>query len=184
MKKLILAAAISAGPAFADPLDLLDYDALFVEKADQIEVISETRSALSIGSVILLRDTTEEREYTGIDESGQGAVGCFVSILATIESSLQACEALLPPEQAEIQATYTQEALSFYAANVLPQVDRATAQDRYDALVASQIAAARPFCASLDVVTDLADRLFASESRAEIAGMMSVPRLPVSNPCL
>jgi len=184
MKKLICAAMICAGPAVADPLDLIDYAAIFAQNEDAVEVLSEARSALTVGPVILLRDPTEPREYTGIDESGQAAVGCFVSILATIQSSLQACEATLPDAQAEIQAAYTQEVLAFYAENVSPPTDIATVQERFDALVASQIAGARPFCASLDPITDLADRLFVPESRAEVAGMMSVPRLPVANPCL
>lgn len=184
MKKITLMAALCAGPVAADPLDLVDYQGLFAQSADSVEVMSDTRSALTVGPVILLRDTTEPREYTGIDESGQGAVGCFVSILATIESALQACEADLPPEQAQVQATYLQEALSFYAQNTIPAVDQATVQARFDALVASQIAGARPFCTNLDVVTDLASRLFTPDSRAEISGMMSVPRLPVANPCL
>jgi hypothetical protein len=33
-------------------------------------------------------------------------------------------------------------------------------------------------------VIDLASRLFTPDNRAEIAGTMSVPRLPVANPCL
>ena len=184
MKKLFAIATLCTGPAFADPLDLIDYAAIFAQNADSVEVLSDTRSALAVGDVILLRDPSEPREFTGIDESGEAAVGCFVSILATIESALLACEVSLPPAQSDVQATYTNEVLAFYAANVAPVSDRATVQARFDALVASQIAGARPFCASFDVVTDLADRLFVPESRAEVSDMMSVPRLPVSNPCL
>lgn len=184
MKRLALIAAVCAGPVAADPLDLLDYQGLFAQSAESVEVLSQTRTALTVGPVIVLRDKTEPREYTGIDESGQGAVGCFVTILATIESALQACEARLPPAQAAIQATYLDEALSFYAANAVPVADRDTVQARFDALVASQIAGALPFCANLDVVTNLADRLFTPDSRAEITGMLSIPRLPVANPCL
>lgn len=184
MKKLMCAVMLCAGPVAADPLDLIDYEAIFAANADAVQTLSEARTALTVGPVILLRDPTEPREYTGIDESGQAAVGCFVSILATIQSSLQACDAVLPAEQVEIQETYTQEVLAFYAENVSPSVDVATVQDRFDALVASQVEGARPFCASFDPITDLADRLFSPESRAEVSGMMTVPRLPVANPCL
>ncbi len=111
-------------------------------------------------------------------------MGCFVSILATIESALQACEAALPDAQAAIQSTYLREAMDFYVANAVPAPDMATVQARFDALVASQIEGARPFCANLDVVTNLADRLFTPDSRAEVSAMMSIPRLPVANPCL
>ncbi|WP_375254169.1 hypothetical protein [Yoonia sp.] len=184
MKKLATLAILLAGPALADPLDLIDYPAIFAENAEAVEDISAARSALQMGDVILLHDPNEPREFTGIDESGEAAVGCFVSILATIESTVQACEVSLPAEQEVIQRTYLEEVLSFYAANVVPSVDQATVQTRFDALVASQIDGARPYCSNLDVMTDLADRLFSPDSRAEVTGMLSIPRLPVSNPCL
>ena len=184
MKRLIALALVCAGPALADPLDLVDYPTIFAENADAVEVVSSARSVLQIGPMTLLRDTNEPREYTGLDESGEGAVGCFVSILATIESALQACEVSLPADQADIQATYLQEALTFYGANAVPVADFATVKDRFDALVASQISGARPYCNNLDIVTNLADRIFTPDSRTEITGMMSLPRLPVSNPCL
>ncbi len=184
MKKLILIATVCAGPVFAYPLGLLDYDAIFADNADSIAEINDARSILQIGDVTLLRDTNEVQQYTGLDESGEGAVGCFVTILATIESALQACEVSLPDEQAAIQATYLNEALSFYAENAVPAASRETVQERFDALVASQIEGARPYCSNLNVVTNLADQIFTADSRAEIEGMMSLPRLPVSNPCL
>jgi hypothetical protein len=184
MKRLAIIAAFCAGPAFADPLDLIDYEGLFADNADKVQVVSTARQILQLENITILRDSNEARQYTGLDESGEGAVGCFVSILATIESALQACEASLPEDQAAVQATYLDQALSFYAENAVPAASRETVQDRFDALVASQIIGARPYCSNLSVVTNLADRIFAPDSRAEIDGMMSLPRLPVSNPCL
>ena len=184
MKRLAIIAALCAGPALADPLDLIDYAGLFADNPDKVQVVSPARQILQLENITILHDSNEERQYTGLDESGEGAVGCFVSILATIESALQACEASLPEDQAAIQATYLDEALSFYAQNAVPVASRETVQERFDSLVASQIVAARPYCSNLSVVTDLADQIFTIESRAEIDGMMSLPRLPVSNPCL
>ncbi len=184
MKRLAIIAALCAGPAFADPLDLNDYAALFADNADKVQVVSPARSILQLEDITILHDTNEARQYTGLDESGEGAVGCFVSILATIESALQACEVALPADQTAIQATYLDEALSFYAANTSPPSTRETVQDRFDALVASQVQGARPFCENLSIINNLADQIFTADSRAEIDGMMSLPRLPVSNPCL
>lgn len=184
MKRLAAIFALCAGSVAADPLDLIDYEALFAANPDAVEKVSGVRSILRVGPVTVLHDTTEARTYTGVDESGEGAVGCFVSILATIDSALQACEVALPPDQATIQQTYLQEALAFYAANAGADVTLGDVEERYDALVASQIAGALPFCQNLEVVTSLADRLFTPDSRAEIDGMMSVARLPVANPCL
>jgi hypothetical protein len=184
MKNYVLIAMLAAAPAAADPLDLIDYPALFAENAADVNEVSSARAILQVGDITLLRDANEPREFTGLDESGEGAVGCFVSILATIESAVQACEVSLPADQAAIQKTYLDEALTFYAANAIPAVDKATAQARFDALVASQIEGALPFCGNLNIMTELADRLFTTDSRAEVTGMMSTPRLPVANPCL
>ena len=183
MRALVLTAVMTATPLAADPLDLIDYAALFAANAAAVEDVSEVRQILPVGPVTLLFDRTMTNPYTGLDESGEGAVGCFVSILATIASAVAACEVELPAEQLAIQTDYQSRALDFYAANV-PDADRMTVQDRFDALIAGQIAATRPFCANVDLVTDLADRIFTPDSAAEIDGMLSIPRLPVSNPCL
>ncbi|SFR97913.1 hypothetical protein [Yoonia litorea] len=183
MRRFLLVAAFAAAPAFADPLDLIDYEGIFAREAGAVEDVSESRQILRVGDVTILYDRLEANPYTGLDESGEGAVGCFVSILATIESAVLACEVTLPDEQLAIQTDYRTRVLDFYAANV-DGADRQTVTDRFEALVASQIATTRPFCANIDLVTDLADRIFAPQSAEEINGMLSVPRLPVSNPCL
>ena len=185
MRRLILAlaVAVAAAPLAADPLDLIDYEGLFAANPDAVEDISELRQILRVGEVTLLYDRVEDKPYAGIDESGEGAVGCFVGILATIESAVQACEVTLPDEQLAIQSDYQTRALDFYADN-LPGVDRTTVQDRFDALVSGQVEGTRPFCANIDLVTDLADRIFTPDSAEEIDGMLSIPRLPVGNPCL
>ncbi|PJI93024.1 hypothetical protein BC777_1891 [Yoonia maricola] len=184
MKQLAVIATLSAAPLAADPLDLIDYEALFAARAADVMDVSETRSLLRIGDVTLIRDETLPRGYTGLDEGGQGAMGCFVSILATIESAMQACEAELPAAQVDMQTAYRAQALTFYANNVVPPVAFEMVEQRYNALVASQIEGARPFCSNLDLVTTLADRIFSSEGAEEVKGMMSTPRLPVANPCL
>ena len=183
MRPFALALAVTAAPLAADPLDLIDYEGLFAANAAMVEDVSEVRQILRQGPVILLYDRTMDNPYTGLDESGEGAVGCFVGILATIESAVQACEVRLPPEQLAIQDDYQSRALDFYAASV-PGVERGLVQERFDALVRGEIENTRPYCANIDLVTDLADRIFSPDSAAEIEGMLSLPRLPVSNPCL
>ena len=183
MRFLAMIAALVGTQVYADPLDLIDYEGLFAANADAVEDVSEVRQILRVGEVTLLYDRLEDSPYTGIDESGFGAVGCFVGILATIESAVQACEVTLPDAQLTIQSDYQSRALDFYAANV-PNTDRATVQERFDALVSGQIEGTRPFCANIDLAIDLADRIFTPDSATEIDGMLSVPRLPVANPCL
>jgi len=184
MKRFALIAALCAGPLAADPLDLIDYEALFQQNAADVEEVSETRSLLRLGDVTLIRDPSLPRTFAGLDESNQGAMGCFVSILATIESAMQACEAELPAAQIATQTEYRTRALAFYAENTFPPAPLDLVEERYATLVSSQIAGARPFCSNLDLVTTLADRIFSPEGAEEVNGMMSIPRLPVAHPCL
>lgn len=184
MKRWALIAAFVAAPAMADPLDLVDYADLFAANAADVEEVSEGRSILRLGDQTLIRDATLPRGYAGIDESGVGTVGCYVTILATIESAMQACEAVLPADQATLQAEYLAQALAFYGANTVPVAPTILVEERYNALVSSQIEGARPFCSNLDLVTSLADQIFSAEGVEEIAGMLATPRLPVEFPCL
>ncbi len=184
MKRLAIVAAVCAGPLVADPLDLVDYEAVFEQNAADVEEVSETRSLLRVGDIALIRDPALPRTFAGIDESGQGAVGCYVTILATIESALLACEGSLPAAQSARQKSYLEQALAFYAENTIPPAAPELVRARYDALVASQIEGARPFCSNLDLVTDLADRIFSDDGAGEISDMLSIPRLPVEFPCL
>lgn len=184
MIRLTMILALCVGPAFADPLNLIDYEALFEANAEDVEVVGDDRSILRRGDVAIIQDRVDGVQYTGLDESGEGAVGCFVAVMASLEGALQACDIALTPEQVVTQDAYRDMALRFYGNNVTPTVDLETIEGLYAALVASEIAGAAPFCDAPDQFTTFADRLFAPEARPEIEGMMSVPRLPVANPCM
>ncbi|MCK0096043.1 hypothetical protein MWU60_10725 [Yoonia sp. F2084L] len=184
MKRIAIVVAFWAAPLTADPLDLIDYGALFEQHAADVEPVSETRNILRLDDVTLIQDPAEIREYTGIDESGLGAVGCFVSILATIESAHAACDVSLPEEQSAKHEAYLGQAVSFYAENLPQPTPTGLVYLRYYGLMESQIEGARPFCSNLDLVTNLADRLFSIEGEAEVNRMLSQPRLPVAHPCL
>ncbi len=184
MKRLAVIGALCAGPLGADPLDLIDYEGLFAQNAADVEAVSETRNILRLDDVTLIQDATEMREYTGIDESGLGAAGCFVSILATIESAHKACGVALPEDQLAKHQEYLSLAVDFYVENLPPLTTPGNVLLRYYGLVEAQVEGARPLCSNLDLVTGLADRLFSPEGEAEVTRMLSKPRLPVSNPCL
>lgn len=184
MNRLAMILVLCAGQAGADPLGLIDYEALFAENAADVEVVSPDRSILQVGAVTILRGSDEGFEFTGLDESGEGAVGCFVSVLASLEAAVQTCEIVLTPEQEAARADYRTMALGFYADNVIPPATIDTVTDAYAGLVSGEMAGVLPFCDNADQFVTFATRLFAPEARPEIEGMMSIPRLPVSNPCL
>ena len=185
MKTCVAAFAIlTATPVLADPLDLVDYAAIFAENAESVEQVTETRRILQLDEVTLIHDPTEMREYTGIDESGKGAVGCLVTILASIESAVAACETTLPDDQVSYLDQFRAMALSYYAENAEPMAEMTRVQDRYATYVSSQIEGARPLCSNIDLITGLADRLLSDGGAAQVEDMLSIPRLPVENPCL
>jgi len=183
MRAAILGMMVTS-PLAADPLDLVDYAAIFAENAEAVEEVSETRRILRLDDATLIHDPSEMRAYTGIDESGQGAVGCLVTILASIESATQACDVTLPAEQISTLDRFRAMALSFYAENAVPAVGMAQVSRRYETYVASQIDGARPLCSNIDLMTNLADRLLSEGGEAQVNAMLSRPRLPVENPCL
>lgn len=182
--RLTMILALCAGPALADPLDLIDYDGLFEANAADVEISDDDRSVLKLGDVSIIQDRSNGVQYTGVDQSGEGAVGCFVSVLASLEGVLRACDIALTPEQEVTQGAYRDDVLAYYGRNVQPEASLETVVDRYNALVAAEVEIAKPFCDDPEQFIIFADRLFAPEARAEIEGMMSTPRLPVINPCL
>ncbi|MEL6682693.1 MAG: hypothetical protein AAFQ09_08605 [Pseudomonadota bacterium] len=184
MKTVAMVSILAATPAITDPLNLIDYEQLFADNAARVEIVSEDREILQIGDIMILRGSEEGFEYTGLDQSGHGAVGCFVSVLASVQSALQTCEIALPPEQQIISDAYRRDALAFYAANAFPSATIEEVESRFAALVESEIELSRPFCSDPAVITDFSDRLFVEDSKDEISSMMSIPRLPVANPCL
>ena len=184
MNRIWMLLALVAAPVTADPLGLIDYEALFEENADAVEIVSPERAMLTLGDVVLLRGNEEEVPYTSVDQSGEAAVGCFLGTLASLESAVLACELTLPPEQLEIRDAFLSQAITFYSENAFPEVDVETVRESYDALVGAEIELSRPFCADPEVITDFAERLFSDAAKPQIERMMSVPRLPAANPCL
>ena len=184
MNRFAITLLLCAGQAGADPLGLIDYEALFAENAADVEVVSPDRSILQIGEVTILRGSDLGFEFTGLDESGEGAVGCFVSVLASLEAAVQACGIVLTPEQEAARADYRSMALKFYSANALPPATIESVRDAYARLISDEVLGVLPFCDNADQFVTFANRLFAPEARPEIEGMMSIQRLPVTNPCL
>jgi hypothetical protein len=182
--RLTMILAFCAAPAVADPLALMDYDALFAANATEVEVKDDGLFTLQQGDVTLIRRSGDTVEYSGVDQSGEGAMGCFVSVLASLDGALRACDIALAPAQIATQDVYRDDALAFYGANVYPPAASETVLERYEALVVQEAEIAMPFCDDPEQFVTFADRLFAPQSGAEIERMMSTPRWPVANPCL
>lgn len=179
---LSCASASLASPALADPLDLIDYPATFAAGTPDAENSNDERSVVYVDDIAIIKNTTETVTFFGVDQSGQGAVGCFVSTLATLDAAQTACGITLSDQQIAIQDDYRQRALTFYSENAAAPMDTVTA--RYADLVVVEQAAVKPFCEAPDEFADFAARLFSEDTMPEIDRMLSVPRLPVSNPCL
>lgn len=173
---------LCCGTVQADVLGLVDYDALFAANADAIEVLANGAEAIELpGGVFVSR---QDGQIVTLDQSNGGAVGCFVNILAQIESYQMACDVSLDAGQAARLEIYRTQALTFYAANVSPTVTLDTARARFDTLRDRSQYASGAFC-DPDGNIALFLNSFLDEATQEVLDRLTeVPRLPASNPCL
>ncbi|WP_342078069.1 hypothetical protein [Yoonia sp. SS1-5] len=180
---LAVIGCVTGGAGRADPLGLIDYDALFAQHAAQAQPIDATRSVLRLGDISITRIDGTPQSYVGRDNSGHVAIGCFVDIIAQIEAAERACgHALSPSQQTSLEA-YRRIALVAYGRNVQPATTLDAVHARYAALVATSAADAGNSCQAADAFDAHAAQVLAPDGRAALAASISAPRLPVADPC-
>jgi len=182
-----IALILAAQSVAADPLGLNNYTRLFEKNAMDLEVADNGDVMLKMpGQVALLRqDTGTSGNFTGVDFSKSGSVGCAATLYASIEAIATTCEAAFTADQVGMLDTYRSELLDYYADNTYPVASRAGVQVAYDAYVERLKPKAPEFCESFG-----GDRqaffnfMTSADMRPEFDALLSTPRLPVSNPCL
>lgn len=192
MIRLIAALALAALPAVADPLGLVDYDALFAQHADRVVTSTDGQQVLDLPpSTRITRMTGDSSTVVGIDLSEGGAPGCIAAILVDVAALLRACPDSFTDAQRGAVETHADRLSRFYAANVLPQVTPEAARLRFDARVADRAAdwTGRPDWSAAACIADpenapLLDTVTSNGFRNILESVLAVPRLPVSNPCL
>lgn len=182
MKWIVL--ALLASPAMGQDRVIIDYEALFRDKA--AEVVTSNEGGTTVETLSLPNGVVVQRGNNGIvamDRGDGGAVGCMFMIYVDLGGALQACPALGTPEERTRHADYMSRINAFVAANAYPTM---TVPEVEGVVRSMQARADAPTCARFeddDMIGFIANFLSA-EIGPGLDKSLATPRLPVNNPCL
>ena len=173
----LAALALMTLPAGADPLGLVDYDAVI---AAHVEAGAATSRITLEGGVVLTLDA----EGALIDARDPGdALGCLANGLAELSAAARICPGALSPGGADAVDTAIARLIPVYAAGVRPDsTDVATAAERFEALVRTRMGDVL-ICGLTDHALFLRQFLRTPEGQLWLDNALATPRLPVSDPC-
>ncbi len=171
----------------------IDYAAIFAREAARVtEAGSENGAAvetLQMENGIELRRLTAEDgtvTYEGIDRSGLGAVGCLYRIYFELDAAGRFCPWAPPPEAAQTFEQRLNRIATFVAENGEPRLPPEEVPAMLDAArEAYGREVARLGCPEPGEGMQGFAAALASEAMDPVLDMaLSVPRLPVTLPCL
>lgn len=197
----LTALLVGLGAAFWGPVcwsveaqaQTVDYAAVFAEHEQEIvpggEIDGRAVDLLAVPPGIELRRLTGpngEVTYTGIDATGDGAVGCLFDLYFELVAMGRSCPWTPPKAEAAMLETRLRRITRFVLANGVPERDPADAEDWLEARLARwQEDIAPRACGAPDAGLQGFAGALASEAFAPVLDKaLAVPRLPVSQPCL
>jgi len=181
VRGLVFGFALLAAPAMADQswASFFDAPGAEVERTEDA-----TRETVRLpGDVVVLRQKDQGGwTYSGIDRSPHGAVACMSRILFEIKAVSAQCEGTLSQDNITRLGTHVSRIATFYGENAVPRTSAADFMSDLDTFIAER----GPLqCADItDDFKAFAAQLTGEASTAIIDDLLSVPRLPVANPCL
>ncbi len=188
----LLALVLMAGAARAEDAGFpIDYDALFAAHADKVQQPEPGLRHLELpGPVIVTaRDNGGVPTYFATDQSGQGAVGCAMSVMIEVLVLAGHCDSVLDTGSIARLEGLIHAYGVFMAQNSFPPVPADQVLPRLQAMIRArdarlgQFACPAPDAADNQIVSMA--RSISSESAVRRAKRsLSKPRLPVLNPCL
>nr|WP_272490648.1 hypothetical protein [Mesobacterium pallidum] len=163
-----------------------DYALLFEIHADAILQATPGTRRLELPGPMVVEEITRGgvTRYRATDQSGHGAVLCQLDALLWAEFMAHSCPGLFQPAEAERLTGMTFQAAVFAGANTVPPLAPNAAIERLQASARGLASRARPACPDPD--TPQAARLVAitgAGAQQRLAASLSLPRLPVSDPC-
>lgn len=170
----------------------IDYAQVFAANPDAITRTGDNTRRLDLpGDVHVVETTLSDgtRSYFGYDDSMAGAAGCTFEVLVDVVVTQLACPQLLEPGEIAALATNLETSAFFVAANTVPQVAPQDVAARLRTHVdarAAQLAEHGITCPAADdpelmpMIRFVASPAFARM----LTALHTVPRLPVSNPCM
>lgn len=188
MRALLLALALPA-KAFEN-----DYAALFATHADRVQQAAPGERRLELpGPVVVVEITKPDgtRRYDADDLSGLGAAGCAFGLLTELVLKFGHCKGGLSDEELVLLEGHLLTVAHFVAENAYPAMSPAKVRPRL--LETLRVHRARlERIGALQCDSDDSGRQDAAEiarnlarpgGAAAIDRVISLPRLPVSNPC-
>jgi hypothetical protein len=178
-----MALVLLATPAMGQDRPIIDYEALFRDKAAEVVVSDEggkTFQTLSLPNGIVVQRS--DLGIEAIDRNEGQAVGCFFMLYVDLGSALQACPALGTPEERLRHVDYMSRINGFVAANAYPPMTLPEVEGLVQSLQARGDA---PGCEQVDNadMAWLIENLLGAEFGAVLDRALAMPRLPV-NDCL
>jgi hypothetical protein len=173
-----------ATPATGQDRQIIDYDALFRDKAAEVVTTQEggqDARRLALPNGVTVTDTGGG--IVAMDQSEGGAVGCLYMIYVDLGDALRACPALGDAASRQRHADYMGRINAFVAANAYPPMSLSD----MEALTTSY--QGRADAATCDRFDDADMAGFVENFLGPDAGQfldkaLATPRLPVNNPCL
>jgi hypothetical protein len=170
--------ALLCGTA-AQAQELVDYDALFRDHAEQVVRSTDGTETLELPPGIIITRTPDS--LIAMDQTGEGAVQCVLGILGQLRAVAKQCPQLGQDHLPGLEQNFSQ-VLRFAAENAYPPQDVNALIAAYDKAFSQQPDAAD--CADIAQDPDILG-MMAALARPDVANdMTKTPRLPVMNPCL
>jgi hypothetical protein len=113
--------ALLATPATGQDRQLIDYDALFRDKA--AEVVTSDEGGRTVETLMLPGEVMVQRkggDFIPWDQSEGGAVGCLFIVYVDLGDALSFCPAIGTTEERARHAEYLSRVNTFVAANAYP----------------------------------------------------------------
>jgi hypothetical protein len=172
-----------------------DYAALFAaHEAEVMQAEPGVRRLELPGPVIVSAITAADGSlrHVGVDQSGLGAAGCTYHTLVQVVVAAGLCPGTLSPTESATLDAHLEQAARFMAANGFPPVPAREARpqllDDLRALSEQYTSEGALQCPDGDTGVqdwaEMARNLARPGGRAAIERALSLPRLPVMNPCL
>ncbi|MCY4180807.1 MAG: hypothetical protein OXC60_12830 [Litoreibacter sp.] len=194
MIRFLFALVLLTNSAFGQDLFGTDFDGIFDAHVDEVVRTEkdngqwEERLTLP-GPVLLTRgvDSSGNVFHYGLDQSGNGAVGCFLIIAIDVRATADHCPGTVSPEQASALDKFLEAATQFYARNNIPSRAVSAVRDGIQESISYRTQQMEPAICdgeSIKHIQGFASALAAPDSLENIDAALGPPRLPVTNPCL
>lgn len=184
---VLAVATLLAAPARAEPW--IDYDLLLDQHRDEVAT-SLDASGRAVRQLQLGEVTVTCVEGEGCSGADPGwPVGCLFTVTAELRAATEMCRIALPASDRKALDRLYARVGSFVAANAVPPMAWGNLEGYAGSLSTpdgrGMVRMTGADCAAAaELAGRVLPRLLGAEAAVEIDRILSVPRLPVMNPCL